>query len=70
MSDTETPAPIEPRPWHNAESPFEALYQWFVGEIARIEGKSPKPVSSAPLPIEDGLSTILSATPKDDAPAE
>lgn len=28
----------ESRPWHGAESPLEALYQWMVAELERVRG--------------------------------
>src|SRR6202012_4585090 len=31
-----SPPADEPRPWHGADSPLEALYQWFKSEIAAV----------------------------------
>ena len=34
------PTPAEdPRPWHGAVNPFEALYQHFMGEIETLKAK-------------------------------
>jgi hypothetical protein len=35
MSDTK-------RPWHGAENPYEAIWEWAKGEIARLEGEIAK----------------------------
>lgn len=47
MSETEdagtalvpvTPAvPVDPRPWHGSDSPFEALHDWAKAEFERLE---------------------------------
>jgi hypothetical protein len=38
------------RPWHGAESPFEALYQWTVGQLAALRGElAPKPAPAVPV---------------------
>lgn len=29
--------PDETRPWHGTENPYEAIYQWFKGELAALE---------------------------------
>lgn len=36
MSDTQQ---TQARPWHGAESPFEALYQWAQAEFRKLRGE-------------------------------
>ena len=50
MSDEPTP-----RPWHGTENPFEALHDWVVAEIARVDARitaldGPPPAEPAPEP--------------------
>jgi hypothetical protein len=42
MSDStdDTIADTEARPWHGADSAFEALYQWVKSEIAALRGET------------------------------
>jgi hypothetical protein len=38
-TNSDSTKPAESRPWHGADDPMEALFQWTKGEIQKIHDK-------------------------------
>ncbi len=69
MSDStdDTIADTEARPWHGADSAFEALYQWVRSEIAALRGETTEPgdVEALAAPVaEDAAPVAEEASPQ------
>lgn len=62
----------EPRPWHGAASPFEALYQHFTAEIAKLKSLLHKdePAADAPAPAAPAADAPVEDTAAKDEPVQ